>query len=74
MACLLLCAALGKGGATGAGEPFTGAMTLEILRCGDILRAVRYGCAAGALAATRLGAQPSLPTRQEVEDFIRARS
>ena len=42
---------------TAAGDTFTGAMTLEILRCGDILRAVRYGCAAGALAATRLGAQ-----------------
>lgn len=59
---------------TAAGDTFTGAMTLEYLRCGDILRAVRYGCAAGALAATRLGAQPSLPTRQEVEDFIKARS
>ncbi len=34
--------------------------------------AVRYGCACGALAATRFGAQPSLPTREEVEHFVEA--
>ena len=59
---------------TAAGDTFTGAMTLEYLRCGDILRAVRYGCAAGALAATKLGAQPSLPTQLEVERFLAERS
>lgn len=59
---------------TAAGDTFTGAMTLEYLRFGDILRAVRYGCAAGALAATKLGAQPSLPTQLEVERFLAERS
>ena len=58
---------------TAAGDTFTGAMTLEYLRCGDIRAAVRYGCAAGALAATKLGAQPSLPTREEVERFLKER-
>lgn len=59
---------------TAAGDTFTGAMTLEYLRCGDMRSAVRYGCAAGALAATKLGAQPSLPTREEVDAFIKERS
>ena len=32
--------------------------------------AALYGCACGALATTRLGAQPSLPTKKEVENLI----
>jgi ribokinase len=42
-------------------------------RHGDALalqNAVRCGCACGALAATKFGAQPSLPTREEAERFI----
>jgi ribokinase len=33
--------------------------------------AVRYGCACGALATTRFGAQPSLPTKEDVEKIIK---
>jgi len=36
-------------------------------------RAVRYGCACGALATTKFGAQPSLPTKQDVETFMSLR-
>jgi ribokinase len=32
--------------------------------------AVRLGCAAGSLACLKEGAQPSLPTRQEVERVL----
>lgn len=39
----------------------------------EIENAVRYGCACGALAATKFGAQPSLPTKDEVERFMSLR-
>ena len=35
-----------------------------------IEEAVRYACACGALACTKFGAQPSLPNRLEVEEFL----
>ena len=58
---------------TAAGDAFTAAMTAHYLRYGDIAQAVAYANAAGALAVMRLGAQPSLPTAEEVEAFIRER-
>ncbi len=44
--------------------------TLTSTRALALQRAVRYGCACGALAATKFGAQPSLPTKEDVEKFI----
>lgn len=57
---------------TAAGDAFTAAMTIELLRSGDLRRAVKYGNAAGALAASKLGAQPSIPTRVELQRFCEA--
>ena len=58
---------------TAAGDAFTAALTVHYLRYQDLLQAVRYANAAGAVAVTRLGAQPSLPTEQQVRGFIRKR-
>jgi len=55
--------------ATAAGDAFTVAMTIEYVRSGDLRRAVKLGNAAGALAAMTLGAQPSLPTAQTLQEF-----
>jgi len=55
---------------TAAGDAFTAAYTVEYGAGTKIEDAIRFANAAGALAASKLGAQPSLPTRQEVEDFI----
>ncbi|MFP5296472.1 MAG: ribokinase [Caulobacterales bacterium RIFCSPHIGHO2_01_FULL_70_19] len=56
--------------ATGAGDAFVGAITVALLEGMEPEAALRFACAAGALAATRPGAQPSLPTRAEVESII----
>ena len=56
--------------ATGAGDAFVGAITVALLEGMAPEAALRFACAAGALAATRPGAQPSLPTRAEVEAII----
>jgi len=58
---------------TAAGDAFSAGMAAQYLRTGDMLRATRYANAAGALAATRFGAQPSMPGRAEVEAFLRER-
>ncbi|UCF98835.1 MAG: ribokinase [Spirochaetaceae bacterium] len=58
---------------TAAGDAFTAAMTAHFLRYGELAEAVRYANAAGALAVTRLGAQPSLPTGEQVRTFVRER-
>ena len=57
---------------TAAGDTFTAAMTLEYLRSKDIVSAVKYGCAAGAIAVTRRGASTSVPTAAEVETCIKS--
>jgi ribokinase len=55
---------------TAAGDAFTAAFTVEYAAGAKIEDAIRFANGAGAVAATRLGAQSSLPTFQEVEDFI----
>jgi ribokinase len=55
---------------TAAGDAFIGGFSSALLQNKPLEEAVRYGCACGALAATKFGAQPSLPTREEVERFL----
>jgi len=50
---------------TAAGDAFIGGFAVA-LDSSSLLDAVRYGCACGALATTKFGAQPSLPTKEEV--------
>ncbi len=56
---------------TAAGDAFTAALGV-VWSGGDSLHnAVRYANAAGGLATTRIGAQPAMPTRTEVDEFVR---
>ncbi len=50
-----------------AGDAYNGALAASLVGGHDVEGALRRACAAGALAATRRGALPSLPTRAEVE-------
>jgi ribokinase len=52
---------------TGAGDAFTACLAVSLLEGRPRDEALRRACAAGALAASRLGAQPSLPTAAELE-------
>ena len=52
--------------ATGAGDAFTAALTVALVEGQSPADALRFACAAGAVAATRIGAQPALPHRSEV--------
>ena len=55
---------------TGAGDTFVAALTLALLEKQPPEAALRFACAAGAVTATRAGAQSSLPTRPEVEAIL----
>jgi ribokinase len=57
---------------TGAGDAFVGALAAALARGCSIDLAARYASAAGALAVTRVGAQPSLPTLEAVQGLIDA--
>ncbi len=56
---------------TAAGDAFVGALAVALSEELDLPSAVRLGAAAGALAVTKTGAQPSLPNREEVEALLR---
>ena len=55
---------------TASGDAFNGALAVALARGEDLSQAVKYANAAGAITATRPGAQPSLPTRKELDQFM----
>jgi ribokinase len=57
---------------TAAGDAFAGCLLVSMLEGRNNEEALRRACAAGAIAASRPGAQPSLPTAAEVDEILRA--
>ena len=56
---------------TGAGDTFCGVLLAALSQGQGLPSALRLASAAGALACTRLGAQSSIPTHNEVLDFLK---
>ncbi len=56
---------------TAAGDAFMGALALGIASGWDIWQAALFANAVAAVSVTRLGAQSSMPTKNEVDDFVK---
>jgi ribokinase len=54
---------------TAAGDAFTACLVVSLLEGREREEALRRACAAGALAASRFGAQTSLPTAEDVDSL-----
>lgn len=55
---------------TAAGDAFTACLLVSLLEEREYDEALRRACAAGALAASRAGAQPSLPIAAEIDAIL----
>ena len=55
----------------GAGDAFCGALCAALAGGADLFEAARIGNAAGALAVTKAGAEPSMPHRADIDGMLR---
>jgi ribokinase len=55
---------------TAAGDAFVGAFAVALSQGHSVLESAKRGNAAGAIAATRFGAQTSLPKHHDIETFL----
>ena len=55
---------------TGAGDTFCGALAVGLAEGRALKVALRFASAAAALSVTRVGAQPSIPRRPEINKFL----
>jgi ribokinase len=55
---------------TAAGDVYCGSLCVALVEGKSLQEAVRFANAASAISVTRLGAQPSAPTREEIESFL----
>ena len=55
---------------TAAGDVFNGALATALSEQRSLLNAVRFASAAAAISTTKIGAQPSIPFRKEIEELL----
>lgn len=56
---------------TGAGDAFNGGLLAALSEGKDIWNAVEFANALAALSVQKLGTTPSMPTREEIDEFMR---
>jgi ribokinase len=56
---------------TAAGDTFCGALAAELSRGNSWEEALKFSTAAAAICVTRMGAQPSIPTEEEVRHYLK---
>jgi ribokinase len=56
---------------TAAGDTFCGAFAVALVEGKSLKEALQFASAAAAISVTRIGAQPSAPTRKEIEAFLK---
>lgn len=55
---------------TAAGDAFTASLACAMAEGRDLVESARFAARVAAISVTRMGAQPSLPTRAEVDSYI----
>jgi ribokinase len=59
---------------TAAGDTFNAGFAVARAEGKGVAEALRFACGAAAISVTRSGAQPSIPSRAEVENFLSTRA
>lgn len=57
--------------ATAAGDVYCGCLAVALVEGQTMEQAVAFASAASAISVTRMGAQPSAPSREEIEEMLR---
>lgn len=58
---------------SGAGDALAAGLAVELAKGNDILSAAKFACAVSGISVSRFGTWPSMPTKKEVNDFLRGR-
>ncbi len=56
---------------TAAGDTFCGAFAVAFIENKSLKESLQFASAAAAISVTRMGAQPSAPTRVEIDNFLK---
>lgn len=59
---------------TGAGDVYHAAFAVRYLETEDLMESMRFASAVSALKCLKLGGRTGIPTRKEVEEFLKANS